>query len=273
MKCFVKSSFWTGWLLCLLGLINHSCFLRPVEPSEGPIKTLIIDAGHGGKDPGAVGRRHYEKHLALKVALKLKAIMQEQLPGIKVELTRETDHFVPLYRRARMAQDRAGDFFVSIHLNASENHETFGTETYVMGFNKGQEDDKTIVAENEAILFEDDHQELYGGFDPRSPEGHIYFKLLKDAFREESTFLAEQLQGEYREYGGRIDRGVKQGPFVVLYLSGMPAILTEVGFISNAEEEKFLASEAGQQYLATSIYRSIKTYNQSFKRKSDFGNR
>lgn len=273
MRYTVKAKVRLLGLICLFGLINHSYLLSPVSPSEGHIRTLIIDAGHGGKDPGAVGRHFYEKHIALKVALKLKEIVNEQLPEIKVEMTRDKDYFVPLYKRARIAQDRGGDFFVSIHLNASENRETFGTETYVMGFNRGQEDDKTIVAENESILFEENHQELYGGFDPHSPEGHIYFKLLKNAFRQESTFLAEQLQGEYREFGGRIDRGVKQGPFVVLYLSGMPSILTEIGFISNREEEKFLASEAGQNYLATSIYRSIKSYNLSFKPNNKVGHR
>lgn len=252
------------WLLCLAGFLNHSS-LPSVPVSDGNIQTLVIDAGHGGKDPGAVGQHHYEKHLALSIALKLAEIVKQQLPEINVILTRDKDYFVPLHKRARIAKQRGGDFFVSIHLNASENHETFGTETYVMGFNKGQEDDRTIVAENESILFEDNYEEMYGGFDPRSPEGFIYFNLLKNAFRRESTFMAEYIQGEYREFGNRIDRGVKQGPFVVLYLSGMPAILTEVGFISNPKEEQFLASEAGQQYLASSIYRAIKSYNASLK--------
>lgn len=253
------------WLVCLLGVFSHSFLFAPNTPANIPIKTIVIDAGHGGRDPGAVGTKYYEKHLTLKVALKLKEVLNERLPGVKVELTRENDHFVPLYKRAKIAQEKGGTFFVSIHCNASVNRDVFGTETYVMGFNAGQENYETIVAENESILFEDNHQEMYGGFNPRSPEGYIYFELVKNAFRKESIFLAEHIQEEYREYGGRIDRGVKQGPFVVLYLSGMPAILSEIGFVSNREEETFLASEVGQTYIANSIYRAIRTYNTSFK--------
>ncbi len=261
------------WLICLFALLNHAYLGAPKPMSSIPIKTVIIDPGHGGRDPGAVGKKYYEKYLTLNVALKLKSVLEEQLPGVKVELTRENDHFVPLYKRAKIAQEKEGTFFISIHCNAAVDRSVFGTETYVMGFNHGQENYETVVAENQSILFEDDHQDMYGGFDPRSAEGYIYFKLLKNAFRKESTLLAENMQDEYREYSGRIDRGVKQGPFVVLYLAGMPAVLSEIGFISNSREETFIASEAGQMYIATSIYRAIKTYNTSFKADPKIGER
>lgn len=232
--------------------------------SNGPIQTVVIDAGHGGKDPGAVGDRYYEKNVTLAVALQLKRIMNENLPDIKVVLTRETDDFIGLNRRAEIAKESEGDFFISIHCNALRNKTKYGAESYVLGINQGQENYETIISENEAILFEDNYKEMYGGFDPSSPEGFIYFKLLKNIFRNESTHLAEKIQYQFKSRLGRKDRGVKQAPFVVLYLSGMPAVLTEIGFITNFDEETFLASETGQIYIASCIYRAIKAYNAEF---------
>ena len=191
----------------------------------------------------------------------LKRIINENLPDIKVVLTRDEDKFIELHNRGSLAKENNGDFFVSIHCNALANKAKFGSETYVLGVNKGQENYETIIAENEAILFEENYSEMYGGFDPSSPEGFIYFKLLKNAFRTESTRLANKVQFQFKNRLGRHSRGVKQAPFVVLYHCGMPAILSEVGFISNLEEEGFLGSETGQIYIASGIFRGIKEYN------------
>jgi len=232
-----------------------------IKPVGGAIKTLVIDAGHGGKDPGAVGKRYYEKDLALKVALELRRIVEENLPEIKVVMTRDDDTFIELHERGEIAKQAGGDFFVSIHCNALDNREKFGTETYVLGVNEGQENYSTIIAENEAILFEDNYGDMYGGFDPTSPEGFIYFKLLKNVFRTESVRMAEKIEGQVKTRLNRHSRGVKQAPFVVLYECGMPAILSEIGFISNYDEETYIASEEGRIHIASSIYRAIKEYN------------
>lgn len=232
-----------------------------IKPVGGAIKTLVIDAGHGGKDPGAVGKRYYEKDLALKVALELRRIIQENMPEINVVMTRDDDTFIPLHKRGEIAKEAGGDFFISIHCNALENRSKFGTETYVLGVNEGQENYSTIIAENESILFEENYGDMYGGFDPTSPEGFIYFKLLKNVFRTESMRMATKIEGQFKTRLKRHSRGVKQAPFVVLYECGMPAILSEIGFISNYKEETYLASEEGQIYIASSLYRAIKEYN------------
>ncbi|MEM7510313.1 MAG: N-acetylmuramoyl-L-alanine amidase [Bacteroidota bacterium] len=251
--------------LLLVGMFSSSFYMPYRVAGESPIKTIVIDAGHGGKDPGSVGAKYYEKDITLSVALKVKELIKEHLPQMNVVLTREDDTFIEVHKRATMAQDELGDFFVSIHCNGMNDKKWKGTETYVMGINSWQDTYQRIVAENEAILFEEDHTEMYGGFDPKSPEGFIYFKLLKDTFRKESSYLAEKVQKQYVHKLGRKDRGVKQAPFIVLYQSGMPSILTEMGFISNPDEEKFLASEVGQRYLANAIFKAIDSYNSEFK--------
>lgn len=252
------------WIVILLGFTLSSYLPREKTFSEGPIKTLIIDPGHGGKDPGALGTLTYEKHIALSVALLLEEILHEELPNLKVVLTRTKDEFVELHQRASIAKDNHGDFFMSIHCNGLENHSVYGTETFIMGINEGQEDYERVVSENESILFEENYSEMYGGFDPNSPEGIIFFRLLKNAFRRESTFMAQKVQFQYTQRLNRRGRGVKQAPFIVLYLSGMPAILTEMGFISNEVEEKFMSSETGQQYLAYALFRAVRDYNLDF---------
>lgn len=249
-----------------LGFILSSYQQTPRQFVDGPIKTIVIDPGHGGKDPGALGERSTEKDIVLKVALYLKEILAEELPSLRVVMTRDHDNFVELHQRAAFAQEHQGDFFVSIHCNGLENRSPYGTETYIMGINSWQESYERIVAENESILFEENHEEMYGGFDPSSAEGFIYFKLLKNVFRHESSRMASKVQEQYAYKLKRVDRGVKQAPFVVLYQSGMPAILTEMGFISNPREEAFLSSERGQKYLAAAIYRAIKNYNIEFVR-------
>ena len=147
-----------------------------------PIQTLIIDPGHGGKDPGAVGARYYEKDLALQIALKLRDKVREEMPEVKVVMTREDDTFIELYRRGEIAKENKGDFFISIHCNGLKNKTKFGTETYVLGLNEGQENYERVIAENEAILFEDNYREMYGNFEPSSPEAYIFFRLLKNVF-------------------------------------------------------------------------------------------
>lgn len=250
----------------LLAFISMCFFLtgskmNPAGIPSGGIKTLVIDAGHGGKDPGALGQDHYEKDIALGVALQIRRIMAREMPEINVVLTRETDEFIELKERGEIAQEAGGDFFISIHCNGLNDRRKAGTETYILGTNPGQESYDRIIAENQAILLEDDYRETYDNFNPNSPEGFIFFSLLKNAYREESFRLAEKIQNRFENRLGRNNRGVKQAPFVVLYACGMPAVLTEIGFITNSEEEAYLASEEGQVAVATAIYRSVKEYN------------
>jgi N-acetylmuramoyl-L-alanine amidase len=252
-------------LIILLALVASSYFPAPRPAIDGPIQTLIIDAGHGGKDPGSLGLRYQEKDIALAIALQLRQVVNENLPHIRVIMTRDTDKFISLGRRGSIAQGQRGDFFVSIHCNGSVKNHVAGSSTYVMGINDGEEEDETIVSENESIMMEENYRSLTGGFEPNSPEAHIYFKLLKNAFRRESIHLADKIQYQYKNRIGRKSYGVKQAPFVVLYMSGMPAVLTETGFITNEEEETFLASVNGQAHIAQCLYRAIRDYNQEFQ--------
>jgi N-acetylmuramoyl-L-alanine amidase len=232
---------------------------------KGPIRTLIIDPGHGGKDPGSVGDHKYEKDISLQVSLILRDILREKMPDLKVVMTRETDEFVNLYRRGEIAQENNGDFFLSIHCNGLGDRSSHGAETYVLGVNQGQENYDRIIKENQAILFEDQYAHYYGAFDPSSPEADILFSLTNDALRSESTIMAEMVQEQYATNKDRLDRGVKQAPFIVLYMCGMPAILTEIGFITNPQEEKYLMSEPGQQDIASGLYRAIADYNLEYQ--------
>ncbi len=236
------------------------------QKTDMPIQTLIIDPGHGGKDPGAVGKRKYEKEIALKVSKMLRDSLKKHSPRMKVLLTRESDKFIPLHERGAFAQRNKGNFFISIHCNAMKNKKRQGVETYILGINKGQERFQTVIRENESLLFEDNHEEMYGGFDPNSPEAAIYLKLLKDLFRQSSLSMAERIQDNFRDSLRRIDRGVKQAPFVVLYMCGMPAVLTEIGFISNMDEESFLISQKGQEAIASHLCKAILSYNQDYGR-------
>lgn len=231
------------------------------DPNDGPIKTLVIDAGHGGKDPGCLGKNNQEKDIALAVALELRRLIQENLPGIKVVMTRDDDTFIELHRRGEIAQEVGADFFLSIHCNAIASPGIKGAETYILGANPGQESYRTIIAENQSILFEQNHSQLYGGFDPSSPEGFIYFRLINNAFRQESAHFAELIQSYYQTRVERPVRGVKQGPFVVLWRSGTPALLTEIGYLTNPEDEAYLGSENGQLQVASCIFRALKAYN------------
>lgn len=228
--------------------------------------TIVIDPGHGGKDPGAVGKEFYEKDLALNIAKALADSIRAFDSTIQVVLTRRTDTFIELYQRATIAQAAKGDFFISIHCNALKYKDRKGVETYILGINEGQENYETIIKENEAMLFEKNYQEIYGGFDPSTPEGFIYFKLIKNIFRNESMLMAHAMQKAFTEEYNRVDRGVKQAPFIVLYMAGMPAVLSEVGFISNVEEEQYIASLKGQQEITNALMTGIRTYMASLNR-------
>ncbi|MDR1459853.1 MAG: N-acetylmuramoyl-L-alanine amidase, partial [Bacteroidales bacterium] len=199
-------------------------------PAQGQssVKMVVIDAGHGGHDPGAIGITGVkEKDIALTIALKLGAMIEKNT-DVKVIYTRKTDVFVELHQRAQLANANHADIFISIHCNSVENNSTArGTETYVMGLNKSQENLAIAQKENAAILTEKNYEDNYGGFDPTSPEAYIMFSLYQNAYLKQSISLAAAIQTEFKTVCKLQDRGVKQGALLVLWRSAMPSVLIE----------------------------------------------
>jgi N-acetylmuramoyl-L-alanine amidase len=229
------------------------------------INTVVIDAGHGGKDPGALGNNSKEKHIALAIALKTGEYIKKYLPDVDVIYTRKDDRFIPLHQRAEIANKNNADFFISIHCNSNANPRAYGSETYTMGLHKSEANLDVAILENAAILFEEDAEEQYGGFDANSVESYIQFNLYQNVYQDQSNLLATHIQDQFKNRVGRRDRGVHQAGFLVLWRTAMPGVLVELGFISNPSEEKFLMSEDGQAFMASAIYRAFKQYKLDFE--------
>ncbi len=236
--------------------------------AQDKITTVVIDAGHGGKDPGALGKHSKEKDIVLKVALKTGYYIEKYLKDVKVIYTRKTDRFVELKNRTKIANNNKADVFISIHCNASRSSSPYGAETYIMGLHKDKANLEVAMMENAAILLEDNAQDAYGGFNPNAPESYIELSLLKDENQDQSALLAYLVQEQFRKRVGRKDRGVNQAGFLVLWRATMPSILVELGFLSNPKEEQFLNSEEGQVYLASAIYRAFKEYKIAFEKEN-----
>ncbi len=230
--------------------------------ASAAVRTVVIDPGHGGRDFGAIGRHSREKDIALAISLKLGEYINAHLPEVEVIFTRNRDVFVPLHERAQIANDSKADLFISVHCNSSTNSRAAGTETFVMGLHRSQANLEVARRENKSILYEDDYLETYDGFDPNSPEANIIFSLYQNAYLEQSLRMAALVQDQFRERARRIDRGVKQAGFLVLYQVTMPGILVEAGFISNAREEQYLLSESGQAHIASAIFRAFRDYKE-----------
>ncbi len=245
-------------LLCLIGLSGFSQL-------ENKITKVVIDAGHGGKDPGALGKHSKEKDIVLTVALKTGKYIEESFEDIEVLYTRKTDVFVELHKRAQIANESGADVFISIHCNSNRSSQPYGAETYVMGLHKTQQNLDVAKTENAAILYEDDYITQYEGFDPNSDEDYIILSMFQSANIDQSINLSSKVQNQFHERVGRKDRGVKQAGFWVLYKTTMPGILIELGFLSNPNEEKFLISDKGQVYMASAIYRAFKEYKKEFE--------
>jgi len=240
------------------------CFANTPKDKKGyRIKTVVIDSGHGGKDPGAVGSKVYEKDVVLKVALKLGNLIETNFPDVKVVFTRKSDVFVELYRRAQIANQNKADLFISIHCNSSKNTTAFGSETYVMGLHKSQENLEVAKKENSSILLEDNYSQMYDGFDPKSPESNIIFSLYQNAYIDQSLMIAQKIQHQMSTKVGFSDRGVKQAGFLVLYKAAMPSILTEIGFVSNKSEEEVLISEQGTNKISNALFNAFKEYKEN----------
>ena len=276
-------------LLSTIFAFSSFKFIKIKAPNE--IKIIVIDAGHGGKDPGCLGAVYKEKDVALGVALKFGKYIEENFKDIRVIYTRTSDVFVDLEDRAQIANKAKADLFISIHCNAAgtavmvtdrktgkkiaktfvnkkgkrvvietTNPEPFGTETYVMGLKNEEGKMKVATRENSAIFYEDDYEKKYSGFDPESIESYIIMSNYTSAYVIQSANLAVKIQAEYIKKAGRIDKGVHRQSIWVLWRTSMPSILTEIGYLTNPLEEQFLGSEKGQEYLAKALFRGLRNY-------------
>lgn len=251
----------------------------PPTPRPFGIKTVVIDAGHGGKDPGCLGiTTSQEKEVALAIALKLGKYIEEKTPDVKVVYTRKTDIFLELDERAAIANKNKADLFICIHANTACsynrktkkktcNEEVYGTETYVMGLHKSNANLNVAKRENESILLEKNYQKRYDGFDPNSETGYILLTLQQNAYLKQSTSFASKVQKHVKEKAGRVDKSVQQAGFLVLWRTAMPSVLIETEFLSNTESEKFLVSEQGQDKLAKSIFFAFREYKDEVEGK------
>jgi N-acetylmuramoyl-L-alanine amidase len=220
----------------------------------------VLNAGHGGTDPGCHGVKHLEKEVALSITLKVGKYIEDNLKDVKVVYTRKTDVFVPLGEIASHANKNNADLFVCIHCNAAVNKQVYGSETYVMGLHKTKGNLDVAKRENAAILYEEDYKKKYEGFDPNSDEANIIFNMYQNAFLEQSLSYASKVQSEFKKNKNLTDKGVKQAGFLVLWKTSMPSVLIETGFLTHAEEEKYLGSQKGQDQIAFAIYKAFKNY-------------
>ncbi|MCY7349225.1 MAG: N-acetylmuramoyl-L-alanine amidase [Cytophagaceae bacterium] len=238
-----------------------------VKPVRSPyfrradiLRTVVLDAGHGGHDPGAIGKGGTrEKNVVLAIVLELARQIKTAYPDVRVILTRKTDVFIPLHERSAIANRSRADLFISVHANALSRRDYYGTETYAMGLHKSEQNLEVAKRENSVILQEENYERTYKGFDPNSPLAHIMLANFQSAFLDNSLRFASKVEKQFGK-ADRTSRGVKQAGFLVLWETAMPAVLIETGYLSNAAEEKFLRSDAGQEQLATAIFKAFEQY-------------
>ena len=249
--------------ICLGLLISPFCS----SSAEAKDFVVVIDAGHGGHDPGAVGKISKEKNINLNVALKLGKQIQKNCPDVKVVYTRTRDVFIPLDRRAEIANNAKADLFISIHTNAlAKNRTAKGASTWTLGLAKSDANLEVAKRENSVILYESDYKTRYAGFNPNSAESYIIFEFMQNKHMEQSISLASEIQ---KSFGAckRVDRGVRQAGFLVLRKTSMPSVLVELGYISNRQEEQFMRTAAGQNKLAEALYDAFCKYKKNYDRR------
>lgn len=234
--------------------------------AANPAMTIVIDPGHGGTSLGATGKHTREKDIVLDVALKIGKLINKQLPDVRVIYTRKTDTLITLEDRGIIANEANADLFLSIHANGNPDHAPYGTETYVMGLDKYDKNMDVARNENAAIAYEENYEKRYEGYDPDSPESFIIFSFMQNTYLDQSIALATFLESGFTTLG-RHSRGIKQGPFLVLWKATMPRVLIEIGFITNPEEEEYISSEKGQNELANAIFESVQEYKKRVEGK------
>lgn len=256
----------TGKRLAIAILACAAIFIgATTTPLRDPSKTftVVLDAGHGGKDPGNLGtgrHKRTEKDISLDVTLELGKMIEANYPDVEVVYTRKTDVFPSLNERVKIANKAQADLFISVHCNANNNKEAFGSETYVMGLHKSEESLQTAMRENASIYLEDNYEKDYAGFDPKNPDTYIALSLRENVFLDQSLSLAKGIQDDFRVKVGRKDRGVKQAGYYVISFTNMPSVLVELGFLTNSTEEDFLQTPDGKSKMSLSIYKAFKEF-------------
>ena len=254
--------------LHLLLLISVSLVINPLNArNKAPkgLETVVIDAGHGGKDPGAVVGKAREKDIVLEIALRLGNYIKENLPDVRVIFTRSTDVFVPLFERSVIANKNNADLFISIHANYCSTPSIKGTETYVLGLHRTEDNLNVAKKENSVILLEKDYTTRYEGFDPNLSESYIMFELIQNTHIDQSVAFAGILQDSFRRHAQRASRDVRQAGFLVLRETAMPGVLIETGYLSNQSEANYLMTSEGRETLAFSIFNSFKEYKEKYE--------
>ena len=255
-----------SWMFLLVIVLSNSSFTND-KTTSNKLKTIVIDPGHGGHDPGNLGTGRYkktEKHIALAISLKVGELIKQNFPEIEIIYTRDNDDdFLKLGARTQLANDKNADLFISVHCDAFTNPKAYGAGVYVMGMSKLKANMDVAMKENAVIYLEDDYKENYEGFDPNTPESYIVFSLTQNTHLDQSLQLAEEVEQQFATIANRKSRGVKQAPFYVISRANMPSILIECGFLTNPDEEDFLHSEKGQEYMSSAIFRAFRTYKES----------
>ena len=242
--------------------------IQAQSSSRVALKKVVIDAGHGGKDPGAVSinKRHREKDITLAVSLMVGNMIKESYPDVEVVYTRSTDVFIPLEKRSDIANKEKADLFISIHVNSARARSASGTETFVMGIDKSSSNLEVSKLENSVILLEgDDYSAKYEGFDPNVPESYIIFSLLQNSHLEHSLAFASFVQDQFTKGPIKTNRGVKQAGLLVLWRTTMPAVLVELGFISNNSDLAILVKKENQQKMAKSIFDAFSNFKRVYE--------
>lgn len=260
-------------LFFILASVSILSFSYYVDSDDSVLNVVVLDAGHGGKDPGAMGTGRYkktEKDIALDVTLKLGQYIEKEFKDVKVVYTRDDDSFPSLKDRTNLANNVNADLFVSIHCDSFTKSSAKGTSSHVMGLRYTEENLRIAQRENSVIYLEDNYEENYDGFDPTSPESIIALTLNQTTFLDQSILIAQKIQNQFKTRVNRTDRGVKQTPLWVTSRTSMPSVLVELGFISNHEEEDFLHSSEGQTYMASALFRAFKEYKLELEQIAKF---
>jgi len=263
------------FIILLVNLMLFSFDVVSNGLNNNKLKTIVIDPGHGGKDPGTLGTKRYskfEKDIALSVSLKLGNYISNSFPDIKVIYTRNEDVFLELNERTRIANKSNADIFISVHCDGFTNSKAYGASVFVMGMSKLKANLDVAMRENAAMYLEDNYKQKYDGFDPKSAESYIVFSLMQNTYLEQSLQLAEYVEEQFAYKANRKSRGVKQAPFYVISRTNMPSILVECGFLTNPKEEDYLQTDQGQNQIAMSIFEAVKNYKLSLESSFSLNN-
>ncbi|MEG1554773.1 MAG: N-acetylmuramoyl-L-alanine amidase [Rikenellaceae bacterium] len=264
MNDFSKIILFFSFLLCF------SAHAQEVKQGQIKIKTVVLDAGHGGNDSGATCGSIYEKDIALSVTLKLGKMIKEAYPDVNVVYTRSTDVFIPLSQRGIIANKAKGDLFISIHVNAAASPYAEGTETYTLGLHKSAASLAVAQKENSVITLESDYKKDYGDFSPNNPESYIMFSMGQQGYMRESIDLSYIIQQHYKKNFNNTNRGIKQAGFLVLWRASMPSVLTELSFISNPSDRSILQSRQGQEKYARSLFDAFSEYKKNAEKSFEY---